>query len=78
MADSLRRIQKPPREVWIVKLADRTVNMEAAPAHWSMDKRRTYQREATEILQKLGSASPSLAARLREKIARYDACITGP
>ena len=78
MADSLRRIQEQPREIWIVKLADRCVNMEPAPAHWPMDKRRAYQRQAVTILEQLGSASPSLAARLREKIARYEACITGP
>ena len=75
MADSLRRIQEQPREIWIVKLADRTVNMEPAPAGWSMEKRRKYQKEATSILEALGSASPSLAARLREKIARYESCI---
>ena len=78
MADSLRRIQEQPREIWIVKLADRAVNMDPAPAHWSMDKRRKYQLQAAAILEQLGSASPSLAARLREKIARYDAYITGP
>jgi len=76
MTDSLRRIQEQPREIWIVKLADRCVNMEPAPAHWSMDKRRTYQRQAATILEQLGSASPSLAARLRGKIARYEACIS--
>jgi len=75
MADSLRRIQEQPREIWLVKLADRTVNMEPPPAHWSADKRRAYQRQAVAILEQLGSASPSLAARLREKIARYEACI---
>ena len=72
MADSLRRILGQPREVWLVKLADRTVNMEPAPAHWSSEKRRAYQAQAIEIVEALGSASPSLAARLREKIARYE------
>ena len=76
MADSLRRIKLQPREVWIVKLADRTVNMEPAPAHWSTDKRRAYQQQAIAILDELGSASPSLAARLREKITRYESCVT--
>lgn len=78
MADSLRRIQEQPREIWIVKLADRAVNMEPAPTTWSMEKRRNYQRQATTIVEQLGSASPSLAARLREKIARYETCITPP
>jgi (p)ppGpp synthase/HD superfamily hydrolase len=76
MADSIRRIQLQPREIWIVKLADRAVNMEPAPAHWSMDKRRDYQRKAVMIVDTLGSASVTLAARLREKIASYEACIT--
>ena len=61
-----------------MKLADRAVNMDPAPAHWSMEKRRAYQQPAITVLERLGSASPSLAARLREKIARYGACITGP
>ena len=72
MADSLRRILAQPREVQLVKLADRTVNMEPAPPHWSAEKRATYRAQAQEILDALGSASPSLAARLRDKIARYE------
>ena len=78
MADSLRRIHLQPREIWLVKLADRTVNMEPAPATWSVEKRRTYQGQATTILEQLGSASPTLSARLREKIARYDDCVLDP
>ena len=72
MRDSLRRIGENPPEVWIVKLADRTVNMEPPPSHWTGEKRRAYQVEAREILETLGSASASLSNRLREKIARYD------
>jgi (p)ppGpp synthase/HD superfamily hydrolase len=72
MADSLRRILEQPREIWLVKLADRTVNMEPAPAHWPSEKRRAYKAQASEILEALGSVSPSLSARLREKIARYE------
>ena len=72
MADSLRRIQEQPREIWLVKLADRIVNMEPAPAKWSAEKRRSYKAQATTILEQLGSASPSLAARLRDMIARYE------
>lgn len=72
MADSLARIRTQPREVWLVKLADRTVNMEPPPAQWSPEKRRTYRQQASEILEQLGEASPTLAARLRDKIARYD------
>lgn len=73
MADSLRRIRAEPRSVWLVKLADRTVNMEAPPHYWPEEKRRAYQREARTILETLGEACPSQARRLEEKIAAYDA-----
>ncbi len=73
MADSLRRIRGEPHAVWIVKLADRTVNMEAPPHYWPEEKRRAYQREARTILEELGAACPSLAQRLGAKIAAYDA-----
>ena len=72
MADSLRRIQAQPREVWLVKLADRITNLEPAPAHWSVEKRAAYRAEAQVICDALGSAHAGLAARMREKIAQYD------
>lgn len=71
MADSLRRIKLQPREVWLVKLADRITNLEPAPAHWSPEKRVKYRLEAQEIHDALGSAHAGLAARMREKIAGY-------
>lgn len=71
MADSLRRIRAQPREVWIVKLADRVTNLAPPPASWSADKRRAYRAEAGDILAALGDASPYLAARLRDRIDRY-------
>ena len=77
MADSLARIRRQPRAVWLVKLADRAVNLEAPPHYWPMEKRRAYQREAGVILEALGEASPSLAARLRDKMAAYEAFIQG-
>lgn len=75
MADSLRRIRREPRAVWLVKLADRTVNMEAPPHYWPSEKRRAYREEARLILRELGEASPSLAARLEEKIEAYGAFV---
>ncbi len=71
LADSLRRIRQQPPEVWIVKLADRVVNLERPPAPWTGDKRRAYRAEAGEILAALAAASPFLADRLRGRIARY-------
>lgn len=71
MPDSLRRIREQPHEIWMVKLADRIVNMQPPPKHWEPDKVAAYKVEAREILRTLGEASPLLAARLAEKIERY-------
>src|SRR5690606_17177096 len=73
MAESLERIKLQPHAVWLVKLADRTANMQSPPAHWSPEKRVAYQVEAREIHSALAEASPVLAARLAAKIDAYDA-----
>lgn len=71
MADSLTRIRRQPREVWIVKLADRITNLQPPPAHWDAAKIASYRAEAQVILDALGEADSRLAARLAEKIAKY-------
>ena len=72
MADSLSRIREQPREVWMVKLADRIVNLTPpAPPHWTSEKKRRYREEGQQILDALGEASAHLAARLRARIADY-------
>jgi (p)ppGpp synthase/HD superfamily hydrolase len=71
MADSLERIRRQPPEVWMVKLADRITNLQPPPAHWTQEKCGAYRREAEAILEALGEASRTLAARLRERIAGY-------
>lgn len=71
MTDSLRRIQAQPREVWVVKLADRIVNLERPPHYWQPAKIAAYRIEAMAIADALGSASPYLHDRLRAKIAEY-------
>ena len=71
MGDSLRRIQEQPREVRVVKLADRIANMDAPPHYWTPEKRRSYREEALVIADALGAAAPVLDARLRARIAAY-------
>jgi (p)ppGpp synthase/HD superfamily hydrolase len=71
MTDSLRRIRTQPREVWMVKLADRITNLAPPPAHWSRDKRTAYRAEAITIADGLADASPALHARLRARIDGY-------
>jgi len=73
MADSLRRIKEQPREIAIVKLADRITNLAEPPKHWSREKREAYRAEAVQIADTLGDASAALEVRLRSRIAAYAA-----
>jgi (p)ppGpp synthase/HD superfamily hydrolase len=69
MRDSLDRIGKEPREVRIVKLADRIANLRVPPVHWSREKQLAYAEEGEVILGALGDASPLLASVLSARIA---------
>lgn len=71
MLDSLARIREQPREVAMVKLADRIVNLQPPPGHWSTAKRRAYREEAQLILASLQGANAYLEKRLEEKIHSY-------
>jgi (p)ppGpp synthase/HD superfamily hydrolase len=71
LLDSLHRIERQPREIWMVKLADRITNLQPPPIHWDTAKIRRYRDEAIEIHTHLQSASPFLASRLAEKIEHY-------
>lgn len=71
MEDSLRRIRKQPRDIWMVKLADRITNLAEPPHYWPDAKRAAYREEAMRIGELLGKASPHLAGRLAERIDAY-------
>lgn len=71
LADSLCRIERQPKEIWMVKLADRITNLQPPPAHWDRAKIYRYRDEAIEIHDRLQAASPFLARRLAEKIQNY-------
>ena len=71
MRDSLERIAKAPREIAMVKLADRITNLEPAPPHWSPEKRAAYRSEAEQILEALRGRCAGLEARLAQKISEY-------
>jgi (p)ppGpp synthase/HD superfamily hydrolase len=73
MPDSLRRILEQPREVAMVKLADRITNLSAPPHYWTKDKCTSYRAEAGVIADTLGAACPALEARLRTRIELYRA-----
>ncbi|MBI2388819.1 MAG: bifunctional (p)ppGpp synthetase/guanosine-3',5'-bis(diphosphate) 3'-pyrophosphohydrolase [Deltaproteobacteria bacterium] len=70
--DSLRRIREQPPEVWMVKLADRIVNLTPpAPTKWTREKRLAYREEGERIHAALSGASAHLAARLRARVEGY-------
>jgi len=71
MKDSIERIRKQPKEVWMVKLSDRITNLQSPPKHWDKEKIKNYRNEAILILEKLGEANLYLAERLKIKIAEY-------
>jgi (p)ppGpp synthase/HD superfamily hydrolase len=70
MRDSLERIKAQPREIWLVKLADRVANLGAAVpmAYWGRVKCQAYADEGEVILEALGSASKVLSRALRGRI----------
>jgi (p)ppGpp synthase/HD superfamily hydrolase len=72
MADSLARIRRQPVEVWMVKLADRIVNLSQPPFNWTLEKRRRYREEGREIYAALAPASALLGERLRARIGEYE------
>lgn len=71
LRDSLFRIKLQPREVWMVKLADRIANLQEPPRFWNREKILKYGEDAREILEMLRPASPFLALRLHKKILAY-------
>jgi len=69
--DSLRRIKQQPKEVWMVKLADRIANLSYPPHHWNNKKILSYRDEAIVIHTELHTASAVLAQRLKKRIDIY-------
>jgi (p)ppGpp synthase/HD superfamily hydrolase len=71
MQDSLNRLLQQPKEVQMVKLADRITNLYAAPHYWSTEKQFAYLQEAELILKILGDAHPVLYKRLLSQMIAY-------
>ena len=71
MMDSLQRIHLQPKEVGIVKLADRITNLQQPPAHWSVEKITNYLAEAEIIAASFQDKNDFLYQRIVEKISAY-------
>jgi len=72
LKDSLERIRKQPREIWMVKLADRIANMQKPPDSWDAERKMAYLKDAILIFNTLNGASSFLASRLKSKINGYN------
>ncbi len=71
LEDSLHRIKQQPREIWMIKLADRITNLQPPPEHWTAEMIERYKKGAELIHKELASASEYLGQRLRVKIDLY-------
>jgi (p)ppGpp synthase/HD superfamily hydrolase len=72
MLDSLDRIELLPREIAIVKMADRCANMQSPPLQWKNERKINYHQEAQVIYHRLQSAHLPLAQRLLRRIGLYE------
>jgi (p)ppGpp synthase/HD superfamily hydrolase len=74
MEDSLRRIREQPKEIWIVKIADRIANLRLdrpLPDAWSAEKCLNYAEEGELILRYLSEASEILSWMLFDRIRNW-------
>jgi len=69
--DSLNRIEAEPKEVQLVKLADRIANMDRPPPNWTQEKIREYRKSSELIWLKLKGVHDGLASRLNARISDY-------
>ncbi len=71
LLDSIERIKKQPKEIWMVKMADRITNLQEPPSNWNNKKRIAYKKEAELIYNMLKEANQKLSKRLKQKIGEY-------
>ena len=72
MSDSINRILKEPKEVAIVKIADRVTNLQTPPKTWSIEKVNNYYLEAKDLAEKLMGNNDYLDKRINSQINIYE------
>ena len=72
MSDSLERVKQQPREIWMVKMADRITNLQPPPKDWTSEKINRYREEAFLIHDRLKEGSSFLADRLLTQLSGLD------
>ena len=68
ITDSLIRIQKQPREIWIVKMADKITSLVSPPKNWTLKIMEVYRKDSLQTYEALKPASVFLADRLSVQI----------
>lgn len=71
MLDSLKRIKQQPKEIWMVKMADRITNLSEPPYYWTNDKITKYYEEAQIIYSELNGANTLLSERFQNRLNNY-------
>ncbi len=71
--DSLERILRQPYEVWVVKMADRIVNLHNRPGFRTREQAELYKVESVQIMESLSIANHYLAQRLSKMISSFKA-----
>ena len=72
MPDSLKRIRKQPKEIAIVKMADRMFNMRDRVPTWPKDKQEAYKKEAQMICDALGElCGDEMTSSMQEQLGNY-------
>lgn len=69
--DCIERIKKQPKEVAIVKMADRLFNIRERYAKWTKEKQDKYKAEAQFVCDELGFACETMKNELQKAIDNY-------
>ncbi|MBR6779015.1 MAG: hypothetical protein IKM43_02555 [Clostridia bacterium] len=69
--DCIAKIKMQPKEVAIVKMADRMFNIRERYSAWTKEKQDFYKSEAQYICDELGYASQNMKDALQQAINLY-------
>ena len=74
--DYLQRIKEGPKDIAVIKMCDRIINLQKPPAAWPSSKIADYSDESEMILEMLGDGHVYAANRLKSKIEEYQQYIS--
>jgi (p)ppGpp synthase/HD superfamily hydrolase len=75
LKDTIQRIKQQPKEIWIVKIADRITNLQEPPKFWGKSKIMRYRDEAIYIYDELRGVNDFIEKRFARKIEEYNVYI---